>query len=368
MIATRLKYCVYDPDPRGNVRYYLRKKGYPKIRIDETFDDGNGNITEAFMKAYLAAIASLSEAAPKKPPPKEDTFDWLVDQYIRSEKFQKFDAATQRDKRSVLKRFCETAGPLPYKKYRRQDMEASQLKRRDTPGAADKLVKVIRALFNWAISKGYATINPATGIEKINKGSQGFHTWTAEEVEQYKAFHKIGTKPRLALEIMLNVGARISDTAVLGRQNESGGWLKFTAKKNRNKSPVTIEVPIRPDLRAALAATKTGDMTYLVTDYGQAFTVDGLGNRMREWCDDAGLPHCTSHGLRKASAVTLAENGASASELCAIFGWTKLETAEIYIRRAQKKKMAGNAFARLDDYRDRKSVSSNGPKTPHETK
>ena len=28
----------------------------------------------------------------------------------------------------------------------------------------------------------------------------------------------------------------------------------------------------------------------------------GLGNRMREWCDEAGLPQCAAHGLRKAIA------------------------------------------------------------------
>lgn len=31
--------------------------------------------------------------------------------------------------------------------------------------------------------------------------------------------------------------------------------------------------------------------------------------------------------------------------------WSKLETAEIYIREAQKRVMAENAFARLDEYR-----------------
>lgn len=114
MIKTRLRYCVYDPDPRGNVRYYMRKKGHKKIRIDEKFDDGNGNVTEAFMKAYWAALAKMDDTAiAKKPTPREDTFDWLVDQYFRSDKFQRFDPATQRDKRSVLNRFCETAGALP---------------------------------------------------------------------------------------------------------------------------------------------------------------------------------------------------------------------------------------------------------------
>jgi hypothetical protein len=65
--------------------------------------------------------------------------------------------------------------------------------------------------------------------------------------------------------------------------------------------------------------------------------------------------------------VILAENGATAPELCALFGWSKLETAEIYIREAQKRKMVQNAFARLDEYRNRKSVSVSNPKTANET-
>jgi site-specific recombinase XerD len=107
--------------------------------------------------------------------------------------------------------------------------------------------------------------------------------------------------------------------------------------RNKKKSRKTIECPITQDLRAALAATSTGDLTYLVTDQGKPFTINGLGNKMRDWFDAAGLPHCSSHGLRKAAAVILAKNGATAPELCAIFGWQELETAEIYIREAPKR-------------------------------
>ena len=214
----------------------------------------------------------------------------------------------------------------------------------------------------------HAQQNPAIGVTKINTESAGWHTWTPAEVDIYRKRHKIGTKARLILELMMNVGARISDAARIGRQHEAEGWLKFVAWKNRNKkSRKTIECPITPDLAAALAATPTGDMTYLVNDLGRAFTINGLGNKMRDWCDAAGLPQCSSHGLRKAAAVIVAENGATAPELCALFGWSKLETAEIYIREAQKRKMVGNAFARLDEYRNRKSVSVPVPKKKNET-
>lgn len=369
MTKTRLKYCLFDPDPNGNPRYYVRKNG-KKIRIREQFEAADGTITRKFMDAYWAALAVIDAgdevAAPKTP--REKTFNWLCDQYFRSGEFQRFDRLTQADKRSVLNRFCSTAGDLPYAAFRKEDVERSRDKRSDKPGAADKLVKYLRALFKWAIDKKHATHNPAVGVAKINEGA-GWHTWTPDEVEAYRNHHKIGTKARLALELMLNVGARVSDASRIGRQHESEGWLKFVAWKNRNKkSRKTIECPITAELRAAIDATETGDLTYLINDLGKAFTIDGLGNKMRDWCDAAGLPQCSSHGLRKAAAVIMAENGATAPELCAIFGWSKLETAEIYIREAQKRRMVSNAFARLDEYRTRKSVSANGPKSSRETK
>jgi integrase len=369
MMETRLKYCVFDPDPNGNDRYYVRKPGHKKIRIRETFEDADGRITPAFMKAYFAALETLDEkpAAPPKTP-REKTFHWLVDQYYRSSKFKNFDQLTQADKRSVLDRFCQTAGNLPYAALRKEDVEASQDKRRATPGAADKLVKYLRSLFVWAIEKKLATFNPAVGIPKINE-TEGWHAWTPAEVDIYRTYYKIGTKARLALELMLNVGARISDASRIGRQHETDGWLNFVAWKNRNrKSRKTIQCPITRKLAEALAATPTGDMTYLVNDLGQPFTINGLGNKMRDWCDAAGLPECTAHGLRKAAAVILAESGVTAPELCALFGWSKLETAEIYIRQARQRTMVANAFTRLDEYRNQKSVSVLGPRTINETK
>jgi integrase len=367
VIKATLKYLVSDPDANGNERYYVRRPGRKKIRIRETFKDAHGNITPEFLKAYFAALENLDRPTPPKTP-REQTFYWLVDQYYRSSEFRAFDPQTQADKRNVLNRFCETAGQLPYAALRKEDVERSRDKRREKPGAADKLVKHLRSLFAWAIEKKLVTFNPALGVKKINK-TEGWHAWTKAEVAVYRTHHPIGTKARLALELMITVGARISDAAHIGRQHEAEGWLRFVAWKNRNgKSRKIIECLIRPELAEALAATPTGDLTYLINDLGRPFTIHGLGNKMRDWCDAAGLPQCSAHGLRKTAAVILAESGASASELCALFGWSKLETAEIYIREANKRTMVENVFTRLDEHRKRKSVSVSGPNSKTETK
>lgn len=374
------RFCTSDPDRNKNDRYYVRKKGFRKIRIKAPLEDvpGSGELGKAFMEEYraaLAVIAGEAAAAPKKQTPREETFEWLCDQYFRSQKFQRFDKDTQRDKRSVLTRFCEAAGDLPYRKYYKDDMEASQLKRRATPGAADKLVKVIKALFNWAMQEKppLATHNPAVGVTPINTGSDGFHTWTSGELDQFRAFYPLGTKPRLAMEIMINIGARLSDAAGIGPRNETTikgeRWLRFTVKKNRKRfGPVTIEAPMTAELIAAIEATETGVDAYLVTSFGKPFVTAGLGNKMRDWCNEAKLPECSSHGLRKAAAVDLAEKGTTAPELCAVFGWTNLRTAQIYIDKANKRTMTANAFKRRQRAEDEENVSLLRGKKANETK
>ena len=87
----------------------------------------------------------------------------------------------------------------------------------------------------------------------------------------------------------------------------------------------------------------TGDLTYLVTAHGKPYSVTGFGNKFREWCNQAGLPHCCAHGLRKAGAALAAENGATDNQLMAIFGWSTIQEAQRYTKAARRKKMAGDA-------------------------
>lgn len=369
MSPTHLKHCVFDPDPRGNPRWYARKKvgdKWRKVRIRAEFDPA-GVATPEFMAAYHAALAQLDgEAAAKPAPPREDSFAWLFEQYQRSAPWRAYDAATRADKRSVLGRFVAPIAGLPFRSYRKRDVEASRDKRSETPAAADKLVKYLRVMFAWGVKAGHLEANPAAGVEKLHR-TIGWHGWTDAEIKTFRDAYPIGTQARLALELMLQVGARISDAARLGRQHERDGVLSFTAHKNRNRSPVQIDVPIRAELRAAMVPGVVGDLTYLVTERGASFTTKGLGNKFRDWCDGAGLKNCSAHGLRKAAATALAEDGATAHQLMAVFGWQRIETAEIYTRNANRKRLARSAID-LSERRRNKVSHFSKAKEPSETK
>ncbi|MCZ4090788.1 tyrosine-type recombinase/integrase [Sinorhizobium psoraleae] len=95
---------------------------------------------------------------------------------------------------------------------------------------------------------------------------------------------------------------------------------------------------MHPSLIEALQAAPEGKATFLLTSFGKPFTPAGFGNWFRERCDEAGLPHCSSHGLRKAAARRLAEAGNSANHIAAVTGHLSLKEVERYTRAADQEK------------------------------
>ncbi|MGJ8589591.1 MAG: tyrosine-type recombinase/integrase [Yoonia sp.] len=93
--------------------------------------------------------------------------------------------------------------------------------------------------------------------------------------------------------------------------------------------------------------TATGAETYLVTEYGKPFSIKGLGNKFRDWCDEAGLPQrCSMHGLRKAGAVAMAESGSTPHDIMAVTGHRTLSEVQRYTEEAKRTKLAKQEFER----------------------
>lgn len=341
-----------DRDRRGNVRLYFRMAGRPKVRLYEipgtkAFDD---EVACARLGVEYKPVG-VAETLPKSKAP-EGTFLWLVQQY-KTRKLSKLSAVVMARRSKILEEICDSTtsknkkrGLLPYSALERKHVLEIRDELRDTPGAQNDVVKTISAMYGWALESGVAKFNPALGIKRLKSGD-GFHTWSLEEVEQFEKRHKAGSKARLALHLTMFTGMRLSDLAILGRQHIKNGWLSIRPKKTKGSSGVMVDLPIIAPLQKTLDETDVGNLTFLVTQFGKPFSVKGLGNKMRDWCDQAKLPQCSTHGLRKAGATIAAENGATDEELMAIFGWTTKQQTTLYTKRANRKRIAGAAAHKL---------------------
>jgi integrase len=195
-----------------------------------------------------------------------------------------------------------------------------------TPGAAGDLLKALRSFLRFCVLAGLREDDPTAGIKLPRRRTQGFYSWTEADISQYREHFPVGGLPRLSLELLLNTGLRRSDVVRIGRQHVRNGVLYVTAKKTEK----ALAIPVTSELAAAIAATRCGNLTFLVTRGGAPFTAEGFGSQFRRWCNEAGLPHCSAHGLRKAICRRLAEAGCSSAQIAAITGHKSLALVEHY--------------------------------------
>ena len=206
--------------------------------------------------------------------------------------------------------------------------------------AARHWLKAIRALMKYAIEIGLRPDNPVTGVKLPNLKTDGYHSWTEAEIEQFEERHGLGTKARLALALLLYTGQRRGDVIRLGRQHMRDGFMHV----RQQKTGIELAIPIHATLAAIIAETPADHLTLLTTQTGKPFSAAGFGNWFRDRCNEAGLAHCTAHGLRKAAARRLAEVGCTTHEIASITGHASLGEVQRYTKAADQKRLAPSAM------------------------
>lgn len=364
-----VRYLLLDRDRHGNARLYARKHGR-RIRIRAAFD------TPAFHIEFGQALEALDrppEPAKRTRPlqAKPGSLQWLVDQYTANcTDFLTMEPDGQRVRRNRLQAVCDeevklgaggpTLGEMSYQHIKAEHVAKLKNRHVAEPEGANNRIKALRQLYRWAIEAKHATHSPAKEVPYFKVASEGFHTWTIGEVRQYMDRHAPGTKARRALMLALLTGGRRSDLVRLGKQMLRDGWLRWIEKKGSRQKVKVTEIPVLPALQAELDLAPADEMTFLVSERGRPFSAASFGNWFRKRCDEAGLKHCSAHGLRKAGATFAAEAGATVYQLMAIYGWTTEKQAANYVKKANRKRLAGDAMHLLDRTDEKPIVPPSG--------
>jgi len=329
-------------DRNGKERFRYRKTGRPTYCFKE-HPGTQANPSEEY-KALIARQPEkrrIERAAP-------GTVSDLIARFYRSSAWEGAGDESKRVRRGIIERFRAKHGDKPVNRLTFEHIEsilvtASRKRvegKRTTGGkeAARSLRKQLMRLFAYAVKLKMIATNPVAQTDRVKvPRTGGHHSWTEAEIAQYRKRHALGTKARLALEIMLWTWQRRGDARLFGRSQMRSGKIRYT----QGKTGKTLWLPAAPQLVAAIdAMPATGIETFLVTDYGKPFSKAGFGNKMREWCDEAGLPHCTAHGVRKAGARRAAQLGASNQGLKSVGGWSGDAEVAIYTAAVDQEALA----------------------------
>lgn len=342
MPRPRLPYLRHEHNRHGNLCWYFRKGDGPRTRMPGPYG------SDEFKEAYEAALAGTPRKKPRTP--ESGTIKWLVERYKESSAFNSLKESTRRVRDNVLKAFCEKSGDKPYARIEQKHIQAAlNEKAKTAPFAANNALIYISHMFKWAVSEGKVAVNPCVGVKPVKLKSDGFHSWTEDEVEQFRLRHPVGTKARLALDFLLFVGLRRSDMFRAGKQHVKKGVLSMQTMKTGE----WVYIPIFSELQNSIDQTPTGDLAFLTSATGQPFASEqSFGNWFKARCREADLPEkCTAHGLRKAGATIAANEGASAKELMAMYGWKRIGMAEHYTKEADKMRLARAAAERIANAR-----------------
>lgn len=316
------------------LRWRFRRPGYPQSQTREQFG------TEAWWSWYAAADAATKvEIGSKRTLP--GSFNAVVVAYYASADFKRLGPVTQTTYRNILDRFRTSAGSLPVAKIEAKHVRTWLDNRADRPAAANTLLKVLRAVMRFALERGMVKIDPTFGVRPVSNKTDGHHTWTEAEIAKYEAHWKLGTRERLAFDLLLYTAQRSGDVRQMGRQHVHDGFV--TVRQEKTGQP--LEIPMHPRLVASIAAFNSGHLTYIVTKDGDPYSARGFGNWFNDSAQDAGLEKGrTAHGLRKAAARRMAEAGCTTHQIAAVTGHKTLKEVERYTRAAGQKALAGSAM------------------------
>ncbi|MEO0569458.1 MAG: tyrosine-type recombinase/integrase [Pseudomonadota bacterium] len=343
MASVRYPFTMYDHDRHGKKRWYVRlvvngKNKKRRIRANEG--------SEAWVAEYHAILEDMRETErPKSKNPYVAVYSlaWLINQYIASPQFKEAKPATQIQRRSILLRISKESGHRDCRTLSREAVQAGRDKRASTAGAANNMLKAIKALYKWAIETGHVDYNPADGVKRLRMGESSWKPWTHEQREKFKAAHPYGTTARTAFHLAFDGGLRRSDVVRAGRQHRDATHLRI----KQQKTGQVVAFMVTPDLAKALDTAPGEGLLYIQTAYGKPFSVKGFGAAVRRWVKDAGLPaELTLHGLRKADGVRMAEAGATENEIAAKLGHSDTRSASIYTKGANQQRLADAAIRR----------------------
>jgi integrase len=346
------KYVQQFIDRHGRARFYFRRAGFKPAALPGL------PWSPEFMAAYdTARTGQIAVGASRTKP---GTLKALAAAYYGSARFSDMEASTQNVYRNIIERLCEQrdqdGNELADKRIatlEREHIVKLIQARADKPGSANSLRKVLRAMMQHAVDIGWRDDDPTRDVKKLrSKNDDGFHSWTEAEIDQFERRHPIGTKPRLALSLLLYLGQRRGDTVRMGRQHirkikhPELGWID-AIHVEQEKTGMVLDIPIHENLAAIIADTPNSNLTFLVTEYGKPFSPAGFGNWFREQCDAAGLHHCSAHGLRRAAGRRLAEAGCTANETAAVLGHASLKEVQRYTKAADRTKLAVAAMKKM---------------------
>ncbi|MFC5390026.1 tyrosine-type recombinase/integrase [Brevundimonas bullata] len=334
-------------DRHGKVRYRFRKKGFRSVYLPGL--PGSPEFAEAYEAARSGGVLVIGERRLQA-----GTIHALAVAFYQSAEWMQFSTETQRSYRQRIEQIRKGYGDQQVRGLKPDHIMKMRDKRKDTPVSANNMVKTLHMLMGFAVLRNLRLDNPAASIKPLKIKSDGWHTWTESELAQFETRWAIGTRERLASDLLAYTAQRSADVRQMGRQHVSGGLIRV----KQQKTGAELWIPIHTRLATSLAKVPGNQMLFLATNKGTGYTAKSFGDWFKDACIAAGLPHCSAHGLRKTAATRLADAGCTEAQIQSITGHKTSAEVQRYTRARNQKQLAADAMATIDGANGEQEMSN----------
>lgn len=353
----------------GNVRWRVRVEGEKQRKITIPVGPEHSDFQEHYEAARLGEKLKKKKAV----LPGKGSLEELREHYVEWMKNQvqagNLSKLTFESRQRGLHQACDCR--TPDGKSRMGEVSAAMPLAafghiRDSfgvrTGAAATCLKALRAAYRWGAQRGFPENSPVFQVENTHVSKGGAVAWTKEDKKKFLDCHGPGTMARRWYHLANDTAGRIGDIYLLGPQHEQfqGDYLLIAWQPSKRGSK-PVMVPMSTELMFELAEVPEDATTYLLTERGKPFASSGsLDNRIRKWIIEAGLYTMeinekgkevkkatrSQHGIRKACAEEIAEQGGSVYEVMAVLSHGDEKTAAIYTKKFERAQLAIQAAER----------------------
>jgi integrase len=343
-IKQRLRY-VQTMVVAGRAYHYWRRRG-----VRERLPDFG---TAAFWERYSQLLREVEAArstvdGPKRP--RSGTIAALVRDFRSSPEWWPASKRAQAAYMLTFERIRHLGAYAPSAVKR-----GHVLRLRDAlanrPAAADRFVICLRRLFDFAIDREAADVNPCDKIKRLSD-PQSHIRWSDEECKRFEAAD-LPEGVRVAYMLARYSGQRRIEIVSMGPAHYDGKGFAFEREHRIRKTKVEIYVPAHKTLRAFLRTINDGRTVYAINAYGRPFKEDSLSAAFERELKKLGMGHLTMHGLRHAAGSTLAELGCTDTEIAAILGHESLSSTAVYTKQASQRRRATRAMKKWEGKREK---------------
>lgn len=177
----------------------------------------------------------------------------------------------------------------------------------DTPAAANRMLVVLRLVFNWALRSGLVDSNPCVGVPRL-KTKARTRRIEVDEFEAIKA--EAGDLLGVIMDLCYLTGQRIGDVLMIRRADlrDEGVYVE------QQKTKMRVLIAWNPELSAAVERAKSmhknvASLYLLPGANGEAPKYGTVWTWWKKACAKAGIDDANIHDLRAMSGTEAEQQG-----------------------------------------------------------